>query len=812
METIVQDLRYGVRMLARSPLFTIVALLTIAIAIGANTAIFSVVNTVLLRPLPYEDPGRLVKVWTRFTGIGLPDDRNWVSAPEFADLRTKNRSLSHVAAISGRSFNVTFGQTPERVEGAAVSVALFPMLGVKPVTGRVFTAEEEQPGRDNVVLLGHGLWMRRFGGDRNIAGRQLTVSGRSMTVAGVLPAGFQYPDEAEMWMPLAFTEQALSPNSRGSHGLEVLARLRSGFSFEQSAADLGSVAKAVIDENPNYPYAKFGFRWISIPLQEESVADVKKALWVLMGAVACVLLIACANVANLLLARATAREREVAIRTALGAGRARIVRQLLTESLLLALAGGLAGLLFARWGVRALATMAATTLPRVGGIGIDSPVLIFTMTMTLGAGLLFGLMPALRAARGVTQESLKEGGRGASGGVGGQRVRRVLVAGELALSLVLLAGAGLLLKSFVRLLQVDSGFRAENVLTMRIVLPGAKYPNQPMWAAFYQSLLERVRALPGVESAGLASALPLTTIGGSGTIAVETQAVPDDKRFPEADQRPVTPGYFETLGFKLLRGRFLDDRDTAASQPVVVIDDTLAAAFWPDADPIGKRLKRGGPRSTQPWLTVVGVVKHVRHYTLETPARTQIYWPYTQFAYPSAGLAIRTPRAPAQLAESVRRAVLAIDPDQPVFAVRTMEDVVAESVARRRLVMSLLGMFAAAALVLASVGIYGVMSYFVEQRTHDLGIRIALGASRPDVLRHVLGQGFAITVAGLAAGLLGSVAVMRLLRTMLFQVQASDPPTFLVVAMTLTVVAMAATLAPARRAMRVDPIVALRHE
>jgi predicted permease len=810
METILQDLRFGARMLARSPVFTAVALLTIALAIGANTAIFSVVNTVLLRPLPYEDPDRLVKIWTRFTGIGLPDDRNWVSAPEFVDLRAKNRSLSHVAAMSARSFNVTFGAAPERIEGAAVSAALFPMLGVKPVLGRLFAPEEEQPGRDNVLLLGHGLWTRRFGGDRNIAGRQLTVSGRSFTVAGVLPPEFQYPGEAEMWMPLAFSQQAL--NARGSHGLEALARLRPGFTLEQSSADLRSVARAMIEENPQYPYRNFNFAWITIPLQEESVAGVKKGLWVLMCAVACVLLIACFNVANLLLARATSREREVAIRMALGAGRARLIRQLLTESLLLATAGGLAGLVVARWGVRALTAMATTTLPRVREATLDGQVLLFTMAITLGAGILFGLVPAIRAARGVTQESLKEGGRGASGGIGGQRLRRALVAAELALSLVLLAGAGLLLKSFVRLLEVDAGFRSHNILTMRIVLPGAKYPKQEQWARFFRDLVERARALPGVESAGISSAVPLTTAGGSGTILVETQAVPETQRAPEADQRPVTPGYFETMGFQLIRGRLLDERDTAASQPVVVVDETLAAAFWPNDDPIGKRIKRGGPGSTQPWLTVVGVVKHVRHYTLETPARTQIYWPYAQFAYPAGDLAIRTALPPAQLADAVRRAVLAIDADQPIYRVRTMEEIVAESVARRRLVMSLLGVFAVAALALASVGIYGVMSNFVEQRTHDLGVRIALGAGARDVLRHVLGQGLAITVAGLTAGLAGSFAVMRLIGSMLFQVRAGDPPTFLVVALTLTLVAITATLVPARRATRVDPIVALRHE
>ena len=813
METLLADLRYGARMLARSPLFTVAAVLALALGIGANTAIFSLINTVLLRPLPYRDPGRLVKLWTQFTGIGLPNDQNWFSAPEFADLRSKARSLSHAAVYRPIGMNFSAGGgMPERIDGAAVSTSLFPMLGVEAQLGRVFLPEEDATGRQpDVVLISHGLWQRRFGGDRTVVGRKVFLSGRGFTIAGVLPPGFQYPDEAEIWTPLAFSSDDLSPNRRGNHGLQVLARVKPELSLEQARADLKAAANGVTQDNPQYPYAKFNFTFLMTPLLEEMVGDIRTALWILMGAVGFVLLIACANVANLMLARASAREKEIAVRAALGAGRARLIRQMLTESVLLSLVGGLAGLALAYWGLRVLVATSATILPRVAQTQLDGWVLAYTMGISLATGLLFGLAPAWQASGARSQDALKEGGRGASAGTGAQRLRRLLVVGEIALSLVLLAGAGLLIKSFLRLQQVDAGFRPENVLTMVVSLPTAKYGQQPQWRSFFRDLMERVRRLPGVQSAGAVSVLP-TTGNSSGTVTVDTAAVPPDQTTPEADQRPVLPGYFETMGIALIRGRYLDERDTETSQPVAVIDETMAKTYWPNDDPVGRRIKRSGRQSTNPWLTVVGVVKHVRNRTLEAASRVQLYWPHAQNPSPTMSLTLRTTADPRPLGASVQRQVLDLDPDQPVYRVRTMEEVLAESMARRRLSMLLLGIFAGVALLLAGVGIYSLMSWFVTQRAHELGIRMALGAGRLHLLRMVVGQSLVLTLAGISLGLAGSAMLAGLMSTLLFHVKASDPPTFLLVALTLVMVGLAASYLPARRATQVDPIHALRQE
>jgi len=643
-----------------------------------------------------------------------------------------------------------------------------------------------------------------------VVGRKLLVNGRGSTILGVMPPGFQYPGESEMWVPLVFSPQDLT--ARGSHGLEVLARIRKDLSLEQARADLGAVARGMIEEVTSYHYAQVNFAWISIPLLEEMVAGVSRALWVLMGAVGLVLLIACVNVANLLLARASARERELAVRTALGAGRARLVRQMLTESVLLAMAGGLTGLLLARWGVRGLVAMAAASFPRVAETEIDPWMLAFTLAVSLGTGLLFGLAPAFRASGAVTGESLKEGGRGASAGMSSERLRRALVAVEVALSLILLAGAGLLMKSFLRLMNVDGGFRADRVLTMHVSLPLAKYPQPAQWRAFYRDLLDRFRKLPGVEAAGAVSALPLTALGGSGTTTVDSPAVPADKASFEADWRPATPGFFQALGIPLLRGRYLDERDTDTAAPVAVIDETMASTYWPNDNPIGQRLKLGGAQSRNPWMTVVGVVRHVRNRTLEEPSRATVSWAYDQRPFPSLAVAIRSARDPRALAGTVQRLVLELDPDQPVYRIRTMDDIVAESVARRKLAITLLTIFAGVALALAAVGIYGVMSYFVQQRVHELGIRMALGAGRAQLMRLVIGQGVAITLAGIVAGLAGSIALTRFIRGMLFSVPPSDAPTFTMVAGALALVAVAASYIPARRAASLDPMAALRQE
>ncbi|HUJ22529.1 MAG TPA: ABC transporter permease [Bryobacteraceae bacterium] len=807
-----QDLRYAFRLLIKAPVFTTVAVLTLALGIAANTAIFSVLDAVLFRPLPYEDPGRLVKIWTRFVGIGLPNDRNWVSPPEFTDFRDLSKSFSHISAISGDSFNITAGGLPERVEGARVSASFFPLLGVQAKLGRVFLPEEEQFGRDNVALVSDGLWRRRFAADPHLVGRKLAVNGRSFQIVGVLPPGFQFPADADFWTPLAFSNDDLSPNSRGGHGLEALARIKPGLTLEQAHADMNSVARRMMEFHPEYPYKRYGFGLIVTPLLEEMVGDIKTALWILMGAVGLVLLIACANVANLLLARASSREREMAVRTALGAGRRRLIGQLLTESVILSVFGGAAGLLLARWGLQILTNISASSFPRIAGAHLDGGVLAFTTVISVGTGILFGLAPAFHVSQ-FTHESLKEGGRGSSSGRSSHRLRRTLVVAEIALSLVLLAGSGLLLKSFVRLMEVDPGFRPDGVLTLRVSLPETKYPDAVRIRAFYRDIVDRVSRLPGVEAAGLVSALPLSGSGGSGTTTVDSRAVSGTDASPEADWRPVSPGYFKAMGISLISGRYLNERDTDASAPVAVVDETMAKTYWPGEEAVGKRLKRGGAQSTSSWMTIVGVVRHVRYRTLEAQSRVTLYWPEAQNPYSSMSLAIRTSAAePLTLASAVQRDILAVDPDQPVYKVRTMRQIMAESVARRRLAMVLLAIFAGAALLLAAVGIYGVISYMVTQRSHELGIRMALGASRASILRLTLGQSLSLTLIGVAIGLAGSLIMAGLISNLLFNVKSRDPVTLLTVAMILTIVALIASYIPVRRATKVDPVVCLRYE
>jgi putative ABC transport system permease protein len=812
METFLKDIRYAVRMLAKSPGFTAVAVLTLALGIGANTAIFSVMNGVLLRPLPYPEPQQLALVWGRFTGIGLPKDRNWFSAPEFRDVRELNNSLSDIAAMTDASFNVTAGGMAERVEGAAVSPSLFSILGLRPVAGRVFLPEESQPGQDQVLLLGYGLWQRRFGGDPDVVGRKLSVNGRPMVVVGVLPKGFDYPLNAEMWQPLAFTPDDLGPNNRGNHGYMVLARIKPNLTLAQARADMQAVTRTIIERNSDYPYRNFHFALELVPLLEETVGDVRAALWVLTGAVGFVLLIACVNVASLLLGRASAREKEIAIRTALGAGRMRIVRQLLTESMLLAFLGGAAGLLLAPFALTEIIRMGAVALPRMPEVRMDGAVLFFTMAITLGTGVLFGLAPALQVSRRTHFEDLKEGGRGQTTGRPSNRLRRVLVAAETAFTVILLVGAGLLMRSFLRVLGVDPGFQADRVLTMRVSLPQEKYAKPEQVRAFFSEILRRVAQLPGAEAAGATAALPLSGLGNSGTTTADTRALPPEQTTPEADWRPVTPGYFQAMGIPLIRGRYIEDRDSETGAPVAVIDDTFARAYWPNEDPVGKRVRLGGRRSTAPWMTIVGVVGHVHYRALEAPSRVQLYWPEAQRPYNTMSLAIRTARQPLALAPAVEQEIRAVDPDQPVYQVRTMQQLKSEWVSQRFLALLLVGLFAGAALALAAVGIYGVMAYSVTQRTHEIGIRVALGAGPGNVLRMILAQGAGLTGMGLAAGIGVALILTRLMKSLLYGVSATDPLAYLAGVVVLFGVALLACWLPARRATRVDPIVALRYE
>jgi predicted permease len=810
MGVLLQDLRQALRQMWIRPGFTALVVITLALGIGANAAIFSVLDAVLLRPLPYDRPEQLVKVWTRFTGIGQPNDQNWVSAPEFHDFTTLNHSFSELAAIDSGSFNLGVKGSPQRVVGSAVSPNLFPMLGAQPMLGRNFLAEEAQPGREKEVILSYGLWQRAFAANPKAIGSTLDVDGVPMTVVGVMPAGFAYPDESEIWGPRAFTPQDLSEDSRGDHSLEVLGRVRPGLSMAQVQSDMDRVGKTMIEQHRTYPYEKYGFGVILHPLLEETVGDVKASLWVLMAAVGLVLLIACANVANLLLVRASERQQEMAVRMALGATRWRVARQLLTESVLLALAGGLAGLAITPWALRGLIAIAATSLPRTVGTTVDGRALVVMLAVALGTGILFGLAPALQTGRARNWAAIKSAR--STEGSQSKRLRRALVMAETALSLILLAGAGLLMRSFENILKVDPGFRPDGVLTMRIALPDAEYSKPEQVRAFYSGLLGRIQKLPGVRAAGAVSLIPLGGQNGSGTLTIDSQSVPMEDTDPEADQRAVTPEYFQAMGISLVRGRFFEDRDADTAPPVAIVDESLAQTFWPNQDPIGKRVHGGGHGSTAPWATVIGVVRHVRDRTLEMRSRVEVYWPENQRPSSAMTLAILTQGNPMSLAPTIQREVAAIDPELPVYRVRSMSEVMGESVARRRLALILLSIFAGLALLLASVGIYGVTSYVVTQRQQEIGLRMALGAGRGNVLRLMIGQGMGTILAGLGIGLLLALLLTRLIGGMLFAVRPADPLALGGAALLLMAVAFFAVIIPARRASLMNPMEALRYE
>ena len=810
MRVLIQDLRFALRQMAKRPGFTAVVVLTMALGIGANAAIFSVLDTVLLRPLPYSHPEQLIKVWSRFTGIGMPNDQNWVSAPEFRDFQQLNHSFTDLAAMGSSSVNLGVKGSPQRVVGASVSPSLFGMLGAQPLIGRTFLAEEGQPGRDHEVVLSYGLWKRVFAANPNIVGSTVDIDGVPMAVVGVMPARFAYPDETEIWGPLAFSPDDLSENSRGGHGLEVLGRLKPGLSLTQVQSDMDRVGKTMIEQHRSYPYEKYGFGIILHPLLEETVGDVKTSLLVLMAAVGLVLLIACANVANLLLARATERQREIETRMALGASGWRLARQLLTESVTLAFAGGLVGLAITPWVLQGLVALAAKSLPRAVHTAIDARALALTAAVSLATGILFGLAPALQAGRKGSFEGLKSGR--STEGRRPRRLRATLVISETALSLLLVAAAGLLLRSFARILKVDPGFRPDGVLTLRVALPDAIYGKPEQVRGFYQELLDRVQRLPGVQSAGAVSGLPLSGQGGSGTTTIDSQSVPLEDTTPEADQRVATPDYFKAMGISLVRGRLFEARDSDTAPPVAIVDESLAQTFWPNQDPIGKRLHSGGRNANTPWVTVVGEVRHVRNRTLEARSRVEVYWPENQRPSGAMTLAVLASGNPMSLVPTIQREVSAIDPDLPVYRVRTMTEVMGDSLQRRRLALILLAVFAGLALLLASVGIYGVTSYGIAQSRVEIGLRMALGADRGQVLRMMIRRGMTTIAVGLGLGLVLALSLTRLMSGLLFAVRASDPLALGGAALLLTAAAFFAILIPARRATQVNPIVALRYE
>ncbi|MGH9767132.1 MAG: ABC transporter permease [Blastocatellia bacterium] len=798
-----QDLRYGLRMLAKNPGFSIVAVFTLALGIGANSAIFSVVNGVLLRPMPFEDPDRLIKIWETVP----PSGQSTTSTPNLKDWREQNTVFTGIAAYQFSSFNLRGQDSPERLSGATVSPNFFDVVGVRPRLGRAFQIGEDEAGRNRVALLSHRLWQGAFGGDASVVGKDISLNGENYTVIGVMPPEFRFPSRlTELWAPLVIPPDQV--NNRGNHWLFTLARMKPDVGFEQAREQMVAIAKRLEQQ---YPDSQAGRSVFLIPLQEETVRNIRPALMALLFAVGFVLLIACANVANLLLARATSRRTEIALRAALGAGRLQLVRQLLTESLLLAAAGGALGLALAKWGVEALLVLAANFLPRANEVGLDWRVAAFTAALSLLTGVFFGLIPALQSSRVDLQSALKEGG-GAGGGMQTNWLRGALVVVEVAATLVLLIGAGLLIKSFIRLYETDLGFKAENVLTMSLALPQAKYPDARAAAAFHQKLLERVAALPGARSSGVINYLPLQQRGFNGGITIEGQGPYGPGRQPLAEFRAISPDYFRAMSVPLISGRFFTAQDQGNSAPVVIVNQALAQRYLPGQDPIGKRIRVIG----NDWRTVVGVVGDVRESGVTQAAMAGIFVPVPQAVYTpltqTMSLAVRADAEPEALISALRNAVKEIDPAQPVFNVKTMEAVVADSVSDRRLNMLLLGIFAAVALTLAVIGIYSVMSYTVSQHTREIGIRMALGAQPTDVLKLVVGQGMGLTLAGVGLGVAGAFGLTRLMATLLYGVTATDPLTFAVVSALLVIVALLACYVPARRATKVDPLSALRSE
>ena len=802
MDTLLQDIRYGIRGFFKRPGFTIVALIALALGIGANTAIFSLVNAVLLRPLPFAEPERLIWVYGNIRNHG---NRASVAPLDFLDFRSQNTTFEQFAAsFSGPvPVNLTGTGEPERLTAAGVTGNYFQALGVVPFMGRSLQLENEKPDHNQVAVLGYALWQKRFGGDEAIVGKKITLDGKAFEVIGVMSREFTFPQTAELWVPLNFDTEPMM-KQRKAHFLRPIGKLKPGVTIEQAQADTDAVARRMEEL---YPDTNTGWSLRLIPLQEQLVGNVRPTLFILFGAVGFVLLIACANVANLLLVRAAAREKEIALRTALGAGRLRIVRQMITESVLLALVGGALGALLAVWGVELLVKLSAGSIPSTAQVTIDLKVLGFTLGLSVITGLLFGLAPAIRTLKLNLSESLKEGGKGSGQGATRNRTRSVLVVIESAVAVVLLIGAGLLIRSFVQLQNINPGFDAHNVLTMRVDLSRQKYGTPDKSGNFFTEIETRVAGLPGVESVGLITELPLTDQRNDMPFSVEGRPPASQDQLLGADFRRISEHYFSALGIPMLRGRNFTDQETRQSAKLVVISDLLARQVFPDEDPLGKRLVMA--MSDEPY-EIIGVVGDIRHRAMEMNPLPAMYWPSVQNG--GMNLVVRTQGEPGSLSGAIRKEVQAIDPDQPVAAVRTMDDLVGLSVAASRYRSAFLGLLALVALILASTGIYGVMSYSVAQRTHEIGVRMALGARRFDVLKLVVRQGMTLVVIGVALGITGAFALTRVMASVLFGVTAKDPITFTVVGVLLATVAFVACYIPARRATKVDPLVALRYE
>ncbi len=819
---VARDLRYALWGFLKNPGFTAVAVISIAIGIGANTAIFSVASALLLRPLPYADPERLVILWNRSPGLNITED--WFSTAQYFDIKSGHRGFEQVAIAIGANQNLTGAFEPERIGVLRVSSNLLPMLGVRPALGRLFFAEEDVPGRAGAAVLSHGTWKRRYGGESGVIGRLITLNGMPYEVVGVLPEGFSLPrevlptlgtaEDGEMYLPLPLAEAAVS--NRGQEDYNIIAKLKPGVSAAEAQVEMDGITRRLRADHPDVYPQNGGLTFGIVPLLDQVVGGVRQTLLVLLGSVGCVLLIACANVANLLLSRALAREKEIAVRVAVGASGRRLALQLLVESLTLAFLGGLLGTILSFAAVEWIHLIQPRNVPRLGDIAVNGEVLLFTFVLCAGAGVLFGLAPALGARRVNPAETLVAAGRGSTSASPvfgrGHGLRRLLVVAEVALSLVLLIGSGLLVRSFMRLQNVAPGFDPQGVLTMELTLTGPRYADAQIVRDTYRDLWARLDALPGVTASGGVTSLPLSGFFAWGPITIEGRTPPPGENFINADQRVAAGRYFEAMGIPLVKGRFFNQDDTLDKDRVIIIDEFMASEYWPNQDPIGKRVRFGDLKSTAPYRTVVGVVGRVKQYGLDTDGRIALYVPQTQSGARALYVTVRTGADPVALAAAVKAQIRAIDPDLPVYRVRTMSAWVEQSLARPRFAMTLLTLFAGLALLLAALGIYGVMAFLVAQSTREIGIRVALGATERNVLSLVLRQGMTIVMSGAAVGWLLALALSRVIGSLLFGMAGVDPLTFLGAAVLLGAIALIATLVPARRAARTDPVESLRME
>ena len=816
MEFIWQDMRYGARMLLKSPGFTVVAVLTLALGIGANTAIFSVVNFVLLRPLEYANPDQLVMVWERNTKKGWNESPT--SFADFVDFRDNAKSVELVA-FTDTNFNLTGGDQPERVAGLRVSANLFSLLGVNPARGRWFAPGEDKPGAGHVLILSYGLWQRSFGGNSNLVNRTVQLNGQSYTVVGVMPPTFKFPpafsatttseeliSNADLWVPLTTDDVPLIRNIRN---LKMIGRLKAGVAPQQAQAEINSIASRLARE---YPDVNAGLESVVIPLHEQIVGDVREALLILLGAVVLVLLIACANIANLLLSKATARHKEIAIRTALGANRGRLLRQLLTESTLLGLLGGGFGFLVAYAGSKTLVSFGSFSIPQLTDFSFDMKVPLFALVVSLLTSLIFGLAPAIDASNPNLNEALKEGGRSSSGGATRARLRNALVITEVALAVVLVTASGLMLRSFVRLQGTSSGLNPHNLITLELELPDVRYHAAQQQTLFQQQLLQRVASLPGVQNAATVDNLPFSGNAFNTSFTIEGRPTGPTTETPRAYYRVISPDYFPAIGIELHKGNQFTDRDTAEQPGVAIVNETAAQRYWPGVDPLGKRIKRGRPESKNPWLTVIGIVSGSRQLSLKEGSQPEIYVPYLQNPGLTFTLVARTASDPRSLTGALRKEVLSADREIPAVNLKLMEELISNSVAKERFYVLLLAVFAALALILAAVGVYGVMSYSVTLRTRDIGIRMALGARPADIFKHVVAQALLLGLIGLAVGIVLAIASTRVMSSLLYGINATDPLTLAITSLVLLAVALLASYLPARRATRVDPLVTLRYE